>query len=536
MAAACTPEEAPSPERDDTLVSCSSLEPAGLEPLPHVASTLVATVELESSRQEPAAELNPATEEGEAAYRQLGYDRYRQASGLPHVQRTDLGGATDFGSRRSLAYFVHTSDPQLADDESPARIAIFDNPIFGGALRPEESYAGQMVSAFNRTLSRIEGLGREFDFGVITGDCIDSAQYNELRWFIDIMDGKPGIETDSGVDDDPVADEEDPKDPFDAVAFPAPWYFVFGNHDVQVVGSSLIEDSAGIETGTSPLLGTRDYRLPGAPVSTEPVPADPDRRFVTMEEIIAELQDSAPSPGPIGHGFAQGADTSLGANYAVDVVPGLLRLISIDTNDEAGGGDYGMFTRARLEGFLLPALEQAQSDGVLVMLASHHSSERIDKRQGANGPELEEALTPEELESTIAAYPNVILWLVGHSHDNRVRAISGADAEHPGYYELMTSAIADWPAQVRIVELVDNGNGTLSMFATLVDFDEDSCLERRFRRLSAMDYVSGWSGEITTSPDHLNVELVIPIPLSAQATVAAANGEKTLQSLTTLAE
>ena len=88
-----------------------------------------------------------------------------------------------------------------------------------------------------------------------------------------------------------------------------------------------------------------------------------------------------------------------------------------------------------------------------------------------------------ELEQIVAGYENVIAWLVGHSHANRVRAVAGADADHPGYWEIMTSAMADYPGQARVIELVDNGDGTLSILATLIDFDEESCAERRYRRL-----------------------------------------------------
>lgn len=538
VALGCGSESVNPVGENDTLLACSSTEAEDTVPLAHVSSTLVGTVALESQRLAMSEGANPSTPEGEEDYTARGFDRYQLGAGQARVQRTDLGGTTDFGIRKSLTYFVHVSDPQLADDESPIRFGNLDNPVFGGGLRPQEAYVGQMISTFNRTLARIEGLGREFDFGVVTGDCIDSAQYNELRWFIDIMDGKSGIETDSGEDNDPVEGVEDPKDPFDAIAFPAPWYFVFGNHDLQVVGTSITADAAGVELGSVGVLGTRDYRLWGAPITNQPIPPDPDRRFVDRDQIVAELQKSPELPGPVGHGFEAGADTTFGANYAVDVVPGVLRLISIDTNDDTGGGGFGMFTQTRLDGFLIPALEQAQADGVLVMLASHHPSDGIDTREAENGDPVEDALEPAELQAAISAYPNVVMALVGHTHNNRVRAIAGADAEHPGYWEVNTSAIADWPTQVRIVEIVDNGNDTLSIFATLVDHDEDNCLERRFRRLSAIDYLAGWSGQVSTDPNNLNVELVMPIPPSARAAIAnaAAAAPSVIESETTLAQ
>ena len=36
--------------------------------------------------------------------------------------------------------------------------------------------------------------------------------------------------------------------------------------------------------------------------------------------------------------------------------------------------------------------------------------------------------------------------------------------------------------------LVDDGNGQLSIYATTVDYDTDSCMERRYRRLGLIDY------------------------------------------------
>ena len=70
-------------------------------------------------------------------------------------------------------------------------------------------------------------------------------------------------------------------------------------------------------------------------------------------------------------------------------------------------------------------------------------------------------------------------------------------------------SLADWPNQVRAVEVVDNGDGTLSLFGTMLDFTAESCMERRFRRLSVMDYVSGWEASHVGTALDRNVELVI---------------------------
>ena len=455
---------------EPTLPPCAETEPPGTTSLALVPSTLVGTVEPLADRLDEPGELNPATEEGEIFYEALGLAAYHCGPALPHVQRTSLGGGTDFGERHSLAYFVQLSDIHLVDDESALRWGNLDNTVKPGSLRPQEAYLARALSALNRTLARLERPDREYDFGIITGDIADSAQYNEVRWFIDIMDGVAGVHMDSGDDNDPIpGPDNDPKDAFDPVAFPAPWLCVFGNHDLLVLGFVKPAGYEDLAVGDYAPIGTRDYTQWFAPIIADVVPADPDRRIIDRDGIVAALQDTDSVPGPIGHGFASDADTSLGANYEYDVVPDLLRVIQLDSNDDTGGSS-GLVRRATVEGFLRPALERAASDGVLVIVASHHSPNSMDRLEGESGEVVAEAVDPVELEQLVASYPNAVVWLVGHSHTNYVRPVPGADVEHPGYWEIMAAALTDWPSQARITEIVANSNDTLSIFSTVIDF------------------------------------------------------------------
>lgn len=524
------------------LPRCEDTDPAPLTPLGHAPSTLVRTLVPQVFPESPAGRVNPALERGERMYRDLGYHLFDIGPGQPHLERTDLGGRVDRATgRRSLAFFVHLSDFQLADDEAPTRLSRFDNPVIRGGLRAQEAYLPRAVSAMNRTLTRIEPEGDGFDFGIVTGDCADSALQNELEWMIALMNGAPGLHTDSGEDDDPVpGPDNDPKDPFDPTAFPARWLYVPGNHDVEVVGVTLPNDaSRAAALGTTASGGTRDYRRWYAEVITGEVPADPRRVLLEREDIvdIVRAPSSRGPEGPAGHGYPEEGpvDTSLGANWAHDAIPGLLRILALDTSDMTGGSP-GMVRRPTIDGWLIPELDRAVVDGVLVILASHHSTRSIDRIQGELGTtEVEDALTGEELEALVASRPEVIAWLVGHSHDNRVRAIADPTGIHPGFWEIMTSAMVDYPGQARTIELVDNGDETISIFGTLIDFDTDDCLERRFRALMQIEYVAGWADGVNLGAHDLNVELIRSIPGSARNAVQSAGARARIDSLTTLA-
>lgn len=519
------------------LPRCEDTEAVGTTDFPFVPSTLQATLLPMAPRLAIPGMLNPATEDGEALYRSMGFDMLTAGAGKDRVVRMELGGVAPPSTlRRSIAWFAHLSDFQLADDESPIRLAGYDSAAVPGGLRAQEAYLPRAVSAMNRTFARVERPERPYDFGIITGDCSDSAQHNELGWVIELMNGTPGLHTDSGDDDDPVPGaDNDPKDPFDPVPFPAPWLYVPGNHDVEVVGISRIDDGARTSaTGSRAITGTRHYDVWSAPVARGGVVPDANRALIDRNEIVATLRaDTSADPGPPGHGYTADPDFDLGANYAYDAIPGLLRVIALDTSDVTGGAP-GMVLPATVDGFLRPELERAHADGVLVMLASHHSTTAMDDLEGEAGSPIPFAVQPAVLEALVASYENVIMWIVGHDHDTRIRAVAGLDAAHPGYWEVMTPAIADWPSQARFIEVVDNGNGTLSIFGTLLDFETQSCMERRFRHLVTTEFTAGWEPITRTAPEQLNVELVLPLPAVAAAAVAGATGFDRIESETTL--
>jgi 3',5'-cyclic AMP phosphodiesterase CpdA len=97
----------------------------------------------------------------------------------------------------SIINFLQLSDFQIVDEESPARVEFLDttqrgpSSPFSAAYRPQESLTTQVTEAMVRqardTVSPV--TGETLDLSILTGDNADSQQYNETRWFIDILDG-----------------------------------------------------------------------------------------------------------------------------------------------------------------------------------------------------------------------------------------------------------------------------------------------------------------------------------------------------------
>jgi hypothetical protein len=63
-------------------------------------------------------------------------------------------------------------------------------------------------------------------------------------------------------------------------------------------------------------------------------------------------------------------------------------------------------------------------------------------------------------------YPNVIAYVAGHTHANRIDLYRKGKT---GFWQINTASHADAPQQSRLIEIMDNRDGTLSLFATILD-------------------------------------------------------------------
>jgi hypothetical protein len=63
-------------------------------------------------------------------------------------------------------------------------------------------------------------------------------------------------------------------------------------------------------------------------------------------------------------------------------------------------------------------------------------------------------------------HPNVVLYVAGHKHYDRVWP-NFRPGGH-GFWQVITNALAGAPQEARMIELMDNSDGTLSIFTTML--------------------------------------------------------------------
>lgn len=511
------------------------------------------------------------------------------------VRRSRLAGAHRGRQRRrrSMAFFGQVTDPQMADEMSPARIEFVDPA--GGNLtaswRAQEALGpfvfDEIIRNINRNRrSRVRnGNGAHARLGWIvgTGDLADNQQKNETKWIVDILEGNnvdpfsgkpisssnpcPGspeqtarLNSDvanrryTGVQDYgdyPNAPQDrkrgfwDPSRPIDNSpysAFPrypglleraqqpfkaegakVPVYVARGNHDGLIQGNApatkplystivtgclKVFPSAGFDPNS--VKGQTDEQVLsklGDPAflgqllaGAGQTPPDPDRKFVSKAEYRATYGQRNK-----GHGFGYTNSGELAASnnsalYYAYTPRARQRFISLDTVAE-GGGQNGNLDDPQYR-WLERELDKSSSyevgrDGKVtrdgdpdrfIVLYGHHtlrtmsnenSDEEADSCASSSEPGCDadpRISTPihrglkgdQSLRDLLLRFPNVIAYVTGHTHRNDLNPWVRRD-RRGGFWEINTASHADWPQQSRLIDMVDNRDGTLSLFGTILD-------------------------------------------------------------------
>ena len=466
--------------------------------------------------------------------------------GLPWIEHLELapdfpGQGTD---RRSLAYVLVMADPQIIDEESPIRMDGYDK-----VYRPGGQLTPQVFEAHVRTARRISDISsRPFDFAIIAGDLTDTSQQNELDWMITALNGGV-IDPDSGIDDDPKPGPgNDYNDPFFSIGIDSPWYAALGNHDVLHVGgfglinSALREAAQGDHLFTGSTLssiwgGYVAGDTPGHEVILDDsiiTPADPARLPLNETELLQALHDA---PGaPAGHGYSQSDIAANKTYYSVYPVAGKpIKMIVLDSTDatEASLGIAQLGSMDTIQfSWLHEELVSAAGNQELVIVVSHHQLEDFHAQSEVPAQMIKDLLVSSE---------NVILHLTGHGHTDR-KTLQTANGED-GFWELMTASTIDFPLQSRVLELVDERNGYLSIYVTNFDHNSDeTTLAYKARQLAAGklafgttgfngDTVAFWAAEVQSQ--NLLLRVALPGDVSDKLAVIA-DWPETIESIQTL--
>ncbi|BDQ37047.1 hypothetical protein SYK_14070 [Pseudodesulfovibrio nedwellii] len=186
-------------------------------------------------------------------YERRGYGLWSYGSGLPIVPRTDFMPIgylpPDVEKRTSLLNFFAMTDIHLTDKEAPNQ--FIHNQQEDSSCTNTSVYSPVMVytpHVFDAALQTANALHekKNYDFGISLGDVSNTAMYNELRWYIDILDGEK-IRPSSGAHLGENA--IDYQKPFQAAGLnkEIPFYQVLGNHDHFLIGSfPIFEDYSNL--------------------------------------------------------------------------------------------------------------------------------------------------------------------------------------------------------------------------------------------------------------------------------------------------
>ena len=450
-----------------------------------------------------------------------GYRRLTENPGWLPVVREELAAARRGREdrRTGLATVVQVSDLHVTDVQHPMRFEYLDR-INATGHRPQELLGVHGTAALVRRVNGLRGgpaTGRAVDAVMSTGDNTDNQAGTELEWLLTVLAGGT-VHPDSGSSDafegvatcgldeywQPDSEQRDrykrrgfpqlpglveaATRPFTTAGLAVPWLLTMGNHDV--VANGMLENLRYVDDWSIggrkvfsshcdamvQLAGRLERVRAGDDVSelidavaragqTRSVHADPRRRPYSGAEFVRLLhEDRFTGAGPVGHGYAPdtGSDRLY---YSHRIAPGVVA-ISLDSTNQAGGID-GSIGRTQRD-WLVRELERTRDE--LVVVFTHHPSWAFDNLAPDPRTPADERYGSRELKRLLHASPQVLAWVNGHSHNNKILPHRHHDPRR-SFWEINSASHIDAPQQARVIEVARNGDGTLSLFTTMLDSD-----------------------------------------------------------------
>ena len=487
------------------------------------------------------------------------------------------------GRRDSLRFLLSTGDD--TDSEQTNELGWFTGVLKGGTIDP---FSGKLIGPSNpcpgQSQSVIDRLNAQVaarQYSGVQNYANYSAPADRYQAYWDPNQAPPGgagpfaaFPRYPGLLDRAQA-------PFNAQGIQVPWYDVLGNHDGLAQGvlpASLAIIRAFVTScnyifpgqafDPASLRGIQQSQLTAKlsdPTFQQqvlsdvgPVPPDPTRQYYNTAQFRA-VHGSGLSKPMTPDSKELRASNGAAGYYAFTPRKGF-RFIALDTVAEGGGSD-GNLDNAQYK-WLKRELDRDSAvkwkgnklvrtghKAKLIVLTSHHALNKMnnntpDEKAGPCSQTITAGCDRDPRKSTplhlgtkgknnvrdlVLQYPDVIAWVDGHDHKNRVTPYVHKHGK-TGFWDINTTSHTDWPeGQSRLIDIMDNRDGTLSLFNTILNsaapikapapgpagaFDEAQ-LASLARLISANDYqgkgVGSQAGGLGTRTDR-NVELLIRDP------------------------
>ncbi|MFF7127643.1 TIGR03767 family metallophosphoesterase [Streptomyces sp. NPDC008240] len=450
-----------------------------------------------------------------------GYRRLGDGAGWKRVVRSELAAPkSGRASRRTpLAAFVQFTDLHLQDVQHPLRLEYLRSTD-PHAWRPQEALTVQGAISLVERVNALRGApvtGSPLHFVMTTGDNTDNNAHSELEWFMKVMSG--GRITPNtgdprhfeGVQNSGLKlywqPDSTTRDGDKALGFPylkgflaaairevrspglnLPWYSTVGNHDAlplgcygshgdpylaeaAIGGKKLMNVTAAeakkiqdaIKKATDPKgVGYRDFLKAHARSMHSVTPDEKRAPYTSADYLKAHLDPAHQGLGPVGHGYSS-ANLDAGTQYYAFRISEDVIGISLDTTD-AGGHYEGSVGTAQLK-WLEKTLKDNKDSYAVVF--SHHTSKTMTNTRPDPAHPGERRHNGAEVVSVLSAHANVLAWVNGHIHKNVITPHQASGGR--SFWEISTASHVDYPHLARIIELVDNKDGTVSLFTTLIE-------------------------------------------------------------------
>jgi hypothetical protein len=137
----------------------------------------------------------------------------------------------------------------------------------------------------------------------------------------------------------------------------------------------------------------------------------------------------------------------------------------------------------------------------LAMVVSHHPIEMIKEGR-------------EEFVRVLHKYPQVIALLCGHDHSHHIEDFALPGDPERGFWQIQTSSLIDFPQQLRILEVFNNGNGTGTIRTFVINQQAGGDLGKNAR--ASYESAKGEGVDGSGTKQDRDVDLLFQMPSGGQ--------------------